>query len=218
MVASLIGAGIGAIGNVLGGLIGSSSAQKQHEDQMQFAWSSAMNKIRWTVNDAKRSGIHPLAALGSPVSSPMGTPVGASSASLGDAIGRAAELLANGINGKAAIERAEERDQLENELLRAQIGHSNAETSALLTDAQSRSMIAKTRAAAIGGPSAKIQNMFGPDIPINPKMNQRQRDMEDRYGDIDVGGVQNLLQDIIDGKYGGIKWKEKPLTNGGGGW
>lgn len=76
------GAAIGALGNVIGGAMGMSSAnkankisQRQFNRQMQLQENLMHHGVRWRVQDAKRAGIHPLAALGANVSqfSPIGS-------------------------------------------------------------------------------------------------------------------------------------------------
>lgn len=57
------GAIISGIGNVVGNLFGNSQAKRQERLQKEFA----QNGIKWRVEDAKRSGIHPLYALGAQV-------------------------------------------------------------------------------------------------------------------------------------------------------
>lgn len=62
---------IGAAGSLLGGLIGKGSSDDAREAaeahsarQEALQREFAQNSIRWRVEDAKRAGIHPLAALG----------------------------------------------------------------------------------------------------------------------------------------------------------
>lgn len=57
MLSALIGLG----GSLASGLFGKSAADKNIKMQKQFA----QNGIQWKVEDAKKAGIHPLAALGS---------------------------------------------------------------------------------------------------------------------------------------------------------
>lgn len=73
-VGTVIGAGLGnAAGSALGG---SSSSDKRYDQQMAFAQSQdqfsrdyVQNAIQWRVEDAKKAGVHPMAALG--ISSPQ---------------------------------------------------------------------------------------------------------------------------------------------------
>lgn len=135
-----------SIGSILGGPWGeaagnaydSYSAQK-HADKMQERY--ARNSITWRVEDAKRAGIHPLAALGNMGVSYQPFAVGGGE---GQDLSRA--LMANmdaNERREAALQEAERlrrrdamdaethalamtRGGLENELLRSQIARANA--------------------------------------------------------------------------------------------
>lgn len=91
---AVLGGPVGAvIGSGLGGSVGGAveankankSAQGYYNEQMSFAQQQAQfqqdyarNAIQWRIEDAKKAGIHPLAALG--VSNPSYSPVSAPSA------------------------------------------------------------------------------------------------------------------------------------------
>lgn len=76
------------LGSVIGGVIGGGlnyfSQQKANEENIKAQREFAQNSISWKVEDAKRAGVHPLAALGasgyqaSPsfMSADVGSPVG----------------------------------------------------------------------------------------------------------------------------------------------
>lgn len=76
------------LGSVIGGVIGGGlnyfSQQKANEENIKAQREFAQNSISWKVEDAKRAGIHPLAALGasgyqaSPsfMSADVGSPIG----------------------------------------------------------------------------------------------------------------------------------------------
>lgn len=84
---------VGAVGSLLGGLFGQSSADKQAEANRKMQLDAAQHGVEWRVKDAQAAGIHPLAALGmSPISlSPVsvGDPAGTFS-QIGQDVGRAA--------------------------------------------------------------------------------------------------------------------------------
>jgi len=115
---------LGLAGSVISGVLGNKQADKQLDQQKDFAQKG----IRWKVADAKAAGIHPVYAMGSqpfnfsPV--PVGTPdFGAALGEMGANIDRS--VLAQ----KTAPQRANiigtslglERGKLENDLLRVQI-------------------------------------------------------------------------------------------------
>lgn len=55
---------ISAGSSILGGILGSNSAEKQQEKNLEAQREFAQHGIRWKVADAKAAGLHPLAALG----------------------------------------------------------------------------------------------------------------------------------------------------------
>lgn len=126
-----IGALISAGASLLGGLLGNQQKAAGQEREIELQREFAQNGLRWKVEDAKRAGIHPLAALGS--SGAQYSPVGLGdndSAAVGSSIG---QDLSGAINAtRTAPERTTavgqkmaalglERASLENDLLRAQI-------------------------------------------------------------------------------------------------
>lgn len=134
----MIGALIGAAASGLGSILGKSAADKANKTQAKMAAQNiAMQKefaqhgVRWKTEDAKRAGLHPLAALGmqpvsfNPVSIGTTTPDYSGVGQAGQDIGRAIDATrtgkeragANNVLTKLAVERA----GLENDLLRSQI-------------------------------------------------------------------------------------------------
>lgn len=90
------GSVIGAAGGIASSLFGSSSQKKANEQNLQLAREQlayqkelAHNQVQWRVEDAKKAGLHPLAALGvSPMSySPVsGSAVGADYSGVGQSL------------------------------------------------------------------------------------------------------------------------------------
>lgn len=76
------------LGSFFGGLIGGGlnyySQQKANEENIKFQREFAQNSLSWKIEDAKRAGVHPLAALGasgyqaapSSMSADIGSPIG----------------------------------------------------------------------------------------------------------------------------------------------
>lgn len=137
MIGSIISAGA----NLLGGLLGKSSADKAAEQNMQIAQQNmqmqrefAQQGIRWKVEDAKAAGIHPVYALGAPTTSfsPISFSATADS-SMANAVSRMGSDIGGAINKtRTAPERADafstaaqaltlEKGALENEVLRSQL-------------------------------------------------------------------------------------------------
>lgn len=127
----VLGPLISAGANILGGIFGSSSASKQQARQMDLQVDMAKKGIQWRVQDAKKAGIHPLAALGAQTMqfSPVGisgNDFGAGVAAAGQDIGRAIDSTRSGTQRVEAVQKTMndltiQRMGLENELLAQQI-------------------------------------------------------------------------------------------------
>lgn len=61
---ALVGGGLGAIGDIIGGKMNADALREANEKNRQMQEDFARNGLRWRVEDAKAAGIHPLAALG----------------------------------------------------------------------------------------------------------------------------------------------------------
>lgn len=181
---SLITAG----GSLLGGLFSDSSdaanAQKINQQNLQASREFAQNRIQWTAEDAKKAGIHPLAALGAQTFSPPTFQVPGQSRT-GDAIGKGAEAL-----GEAFT-------KLQLEGLKASNEKTKAE--AALAAAQSRTVLAKARASEslkVAEPKFDALKWADKYLKVNPGFSDAE-DFENRYGDIasEVFGLANLGAD-----------------------
>jgi len=123
MLAEAISAG----GNIIGGILGSMDRNKDRKLQKEFAQSG----IQWKVEDAKKAGIHPLAALGAQTTSYAPVSVGGPSiasglASAGQDIARSVDATRGaGARLDAYTKTVQDlnvrRMGLENELLGSQI-------------------------------------------------------------------------------------------------
>lgn len=106
VTSALISTGGSLLGNLFGGgMSAASSARFNYRTQKEFA----KNQIGWRVADAKRAGIHPLAALGmNPASSsPVAVPGESSS---GDVFRDAGQNIGRAIaSGQTTLERLNER-------------------------------------------------------------------------------------------------------------
>lgn len=60
----MLGALIGAGSSLLGGILGNKSASKAADKNAALQKEFAQSGIQWKVEDAKKAGVHPLAALG----------------------------------------------------------------------------------------------------------------------------------------------------------
>lgn len=103
---SIIGGAIGAIGSLIGGGMSANAAAQNAAQQYAYQKEFAQNGIRWKVADAKASGIHPLAALGSQTFSYNPVMVGGSDNGIGDALQQMGQGVSRAV---AAKQQASER-------------------------------------------------------------------------------------------------------------
>lgn len=142
MIGDLISAGA----NIIGGIMGSNSADKVREQQaQQFERNIELQKefaktgIQWKVQDAKAAGIHPIFAMGgntasySPTSSNFtaDTSMANAMSRAGQDIGRAVNATQNSATRVDAFTAATqalslERGKLENEVLKSDLASRNA--------------------------------------------------------------------------------------------
>lgn len=129
----MLGALIGAGTSLLGGLLGKSSQEKAAKKEYKRQKEFAQHGISWKVEDAKRAGIAPLAALGSNLVSYSPQSIGGGDygvSQAGQDIGRAIDATRSPPERLDAVARTAqalelERGQLQNDLLRAQIAKLN---------------------------------------------------------------------------------------------
>ncbi|QGH72993.1 MAG: putative minor capsid protein [Microviridae sp. ctzVR26] len=113
--------------SLVSGLLNRNAKKKEQQLQQDFA----QHGIQWKVEDAKRAGIAPLAALGAqtmPYQPAFGDTFDTSAmANMGQDIGRAIDATRSGKdrNDARMIALALERGELENDLLRSQIAKLN---------------------------------------------------------------------------------------------
>ena len=146
-MSDIFGSLLGAAGNIVGGILGSNSAEKakdaqiaQAEQNRKMQQDFAQKGIRWKVYDAQMAGIHPLAALGAqtlaytpvPIGDFLDNSLGTGIAAAGQDIGRAIDATrTSGERADAFTKTAQElqlkRMGLENELLASQIAKTRAQ-------------------------------------------------------------------------------------------
>lgn len=133
----MLGALLGAVGSIAGGLLGNKAADKANKQQAQQAaqnrkdqYDFAQNSLQWKAADAEKAGISKVFAMGAPSSSFSPVSVGSTSADYGfldragQNIGRAME--AGQSNTQTAASRTAQGIQLEgmsldNDIKRAQL-------------------------------------------------------------------------------------------------
>lgn len=125
MLPALIAAG----GNIIGGILGESSKNKDRALSKEFAQQG----IRWKVADAKAAGIHPLAALGAQTqtySAPVGSGLAEGFAGAGQDVSRAINATRTADERVGAVNKTIQDLQiqkmgLENQMLASQIAKIN---------------------------------------------------------------------------------------------
>lgn len=201
MLPALIAAG----SSLIGGLMGNARAEKNDAMQREFAQSG----IQWKVEDAKKAGIHPLAALGAQTVSyqpqQIGTDLSTGVAQMGQDISRAVDATRTTTGRAGAVAKTIEdlnltKMGLENELLATQIaklrqaGHpppmpGPGDDISLIAGQPSAISIDDFGRRFVGHPTGQGV------IPVNPAWASAQ-DISDTYGDSvgDAIGWDNFLR------------------------
>jgi hypothetical protein len=126
----MLGDIIGAVGNLGGALINKRISDKAHQYETHVEQRNrlerekfAQNAIRWKVADARKAGIHPLAALGAPTISPSAHITGGGSgANPGEYLSRMGQDIGRAISAKQTDHQRQMMDlqlknaQLDNEM------------------------------------------------------------------------------------------------------
>ena len=120
------------LGQVAGAIIGGNSTSSANSANIGMNYDFAKNGIQWRVEDAKKAGIHPLAALGAQTHSPS--------------IGVMADTsVAQGVSAAAQSLAARKQNDLQSQLLEAQI---QTQKAAAAKDAAEAEKIASDAALA----------------------------------------------------------------------
>lgn len=221
-----LGALIGAGASLIGGAINARSQRKANEvNQHQLEQSYAQQKefaqhgIRWRVEDAKRAGLHPLAALGAQTTSFSPIAIGSTPVTgLGDAISNMGQDLSRAYDQtrtrqeraealerqRIALQRQDAIDALNVERHRADLKHLDLQNELLA------SQIARMRSAQLGpgfpgnAASSAVPPVGGHEF-INAEIVSRRADQpsleaggptpgfkEFRIGGKELGGVVEL--------------------------
>lgn len=136
MVLPLLGALAGPALGLVGTLMGNAQRQQGQERELEAQKEFAQSGVRWKVEDAKKAGIHPLAALGAQTASYA--PIGIGDNDLSAGFSAAGQDLSRALDatrtfpekldavGKTMQGLQLQRMGLENELLQAQIAKTRA--------------------------------------------------------------------------------------------
>lgn len=118
----------GIVGSIAGGLLGNKGTKDAGDQNAALQREFAQNGIQWKVEDAKKAGIHPLAALGVQPFNPA--PSYSPQTSFADSLVNSSQNIGRAIDAsRSADARREalllENASLQNDLLRSQITHIN---------------------------------------------------------------------------------------------
>lgn len=159
VAAALIGAG----SSLFGGMLGKKDAKQQRQQEYQAQKEFAQHGVRWRVEDAKAAGLHPLYALGA--QTPTYSPSFQTGSPMGQAVADAGQHISRSV---AATQTAQEREQnaLGLELLRSQIGETDARRDYYLSEA-ARARQANGQAATFPmaeGGGVTVGELQAPDV------------------------------------------------------
>lgn len=205
---------LGTVGKVADYFIDKQAANKQYKHQKEFAQQG----IKWRVEDAERSGIHPLYALGAQTTSYSPVQVGSSDfGAMGQNIGRAIDSTRSNPEKADALALTASQIQLEglqldNEIKRAQLAsaiattrqQSNPGLPGVLTKEDLTGMPGQGNAPQVEPRTQPPQ--YTPYLYEGlqtPQITDRRfsdaQALEDRYGDLiqEFGGARNLIADWL---------------------
>lgn len=180
--------GIGNIFNagaqILGGVMSDRSTSRQNAQNVAYQKEFAQKGVQWKVEDAKKAGLHPLFALGANTTSFAPNPVTGSAT--GDAIARGASNIVKSMSQK-------KMNQLQTDLVEAQIQESRSRSIAALAQAKATNAEADfVTKQAIESAHRRDTQLKVNDIPITKDDSWSDtQDMEDRYGDV-AGALYGL--------------------------
>lgn len=120
---NFLGGLVGGAANLLGGLFGQSNQDKIAQENIAAQQQYAQNRIQWTVADAQKAGINPLAALGNATQS-FSNVAGDNSMAAG--ISGAGQDISRAVQAYGDSQSKEA--ELKLQLLRSQIDNVNADT------------------------------------------------------------------------------------------
>lgn len=177
MLGSIISAG----SSLLGGLFGKSAQEKANKQALKFQ----KNFIQYRVEDAKKAGIHPLAALGASANySPVST------AGFGDSIAQAGAAIGDGLNRSQDKKASAGMQKLNEMLITSNIDTNKAQADLYRAQALNATQEARNKAIGAVGGKNTLPNFMGKEIPYAKNTSSAQ-DMEDQ-----IGGLADILAGI----------------------
>lgn len=208
VAAPIVGAGISAGADLLGGLSNAYFGKKAAKKQWKHEKKVLQNQIQWRVDDAVKAGLHPLVGAGiSPSSGPAPMPVGdigRDLSNMGQNIGRAAEAYLTPVDkvaARAALLDLEQR-QANIDLTRSQIAGAQ------------KALLSQGSTPGVASNISSIPDPLnaGSRLPVAyPGLAQ---DAENNFGDIfnEIYGIANWARSVYN-KYPAMPAADDPGWN-----
>lgn len=212
-------AGAGLLGSVLGFASAKSGQQLQRDINNQNLASArefAQNSIQWKVEDAKKAGIHPLAALGTQSayapSSYAGGDSGETQATMGivSSLGQMLETALDAINNDAEADKADKLGQMDNNTQYLSVEPDEVKKTAG-KDAINMTESANKSGQPLGAPlaGAKLVSLGNGEFALEPN-----KDTIDAEALADAEGLSGIARShFINQTYRKIAWNEVKRLN-----
>lgn len=186
---------IGAGSALLGGWMGSASSSDDVQNQIKFQRRSMKRGIQWKVEDAKKAGIHPLYALGSPGFSP--SPVIGGQSNMGNAVKDAGAYLAQGLEKAQinAVNASARRDEAQ-----AALANSQAALAAQQFASNQGATPLMSVPAAAGVRPGRISAKAPEQYSRNPKDSSSTAAKNPAWGEIEYGNGKTMFVPLEDGQ------------------
>lgn len=216
LVSGLVGAGSNLLGSVLG-FSASKSGQRTQEDinrqNLASAKEFAQNSIQWKVEDAKKAGIHPLAALGTQSayapSSYAGGDSGEVQATMG-IVGSLGQMLQTAIEAINNDAEADKLGQMDNNTQFLKVEPDEVKKTAG-KDAIKMTESANKAGQPLGSPlaGAKLVSLGNGEFALEPN-----KDTIDAEALADAEGLSGIARShFINQTYRRIAWNEVKRLN-----
>lgn len=125
VAAPIIGGALAGVGSYLAGQSQADATDKANEANIAHQREFAQSGLQWRVADAKKAGLHPLAALGATGASFQPAVIPSANTGVGDAMQKIGQGIGNSGVDTSLQKLQLENMQLQNEQLRSQIAGQN---------------------------------------------------------------------------------------------
>lgn len=190
----MLGAIISGVSSLAGGIMGSKSAAADRKYQKEYA----QNSVQWRAADAKKAGIHPLAALGH--SGAQYQPVG--DGGLGSAVSQAGQQLGSAVSASPKNKLATALGESSMRVDAANVELLQAQKLQILDGIRKSQQGIKPMTTNLPSPEKTTRPIVGGKPLPHDKTSSDAEAYEQRYGDIaqEIGGAVTAYQDFISPK------------------